>query len=76
MVLKSHLEKSTNFKMKRKSSVNRNKVVGTHLTTNEAVDLKWYKGASRYNNGATRFENKYKFRFIISSMKSQYKICQ
>ena len=34
------------------------------------VSLKWYRGANRYNNGATRYKNKYKLRFILSKAKS------
>jgi hypothetical protein len=33
------------------------------------ISLRWYRGASRYNNGATRFGNKYIMRFIIARAK-------
>jgi hypothetical protein len=36
---------------------------------NYMVNLKWYRGASRYNNGATLFGNKYRMRFIIARAK-------
>ena len=29
------------------------------------VSLKWFRGASRYNNGATKYGKKYDFRFIM-----------
>jgi hypothetical protein len=29
------------------------------------VSLKWLRGASRYNNGATRFNDKYRIRLIM-----------
>ncbi len=51
-------------------TINRHKVVGYHPVTNEAVNLKWFRGAGRYNNGATRFGRKYEFRHIISSLKA------
>jgi hypothetical protein len=34
------------------------------------VNLKWYRGASRYNNGATRYKNKYKLRLILNKAKN------
>jgi hypothetical protein len=33
------------------------------------VSLKWYRAASRYNNGATRFGNKYRMRLILARAK-------
>ena len=29
------------------------------------VSLKWLRGASRYNNGATRYQDKYRIRLIM-----------
>ena len=29
------------------------------------VSLKWLRGASRYNNGATRYDRKYRIRVIM-----------
>ncbi len=45
------------------------KIIGSHPVTNEPISLKWYRGASRYNNGATIFGNKYLFRYLISRNK-------
>ncbi len=42
------------------------KVRGTHPVTSEPIDLKWYRGASRYNNGATLYGDKYKLRYLIA----------
>jgi hypothetical protein len=33
---------------------------------NVLVSLKWYRGANRYNNGPTRYKNKYRLRLILS----------
>ncbi len=43
----------------------------TVLISNEKtlVNLKWYRGASRYNNGTTVYKNKYKLRLILSRAK-------
>jgi hypothetical protein len=44
------------------------------VTINEEewlVDLKWYRGASRYNNGCTRFGNKYDLRLALSRSKAR-----
>ena len=54
-------------------SIDSNKIVGKHPITNQVVDLKWYRGANRYNNGATRYGKKYQFRHIISSLKEKLK---
>jgi hypothetical protein len=32
-------------------------------------DLKWLRGANRWNNGATRFANKYLLRVIVGQQK-------
>ncbi len=37
------------------------------------VSLKWYRGASRYNNGATKYGNKYLLRLLIGRSKSTLK---
>jgi hypothetical protein len=34
------------------------------------VSLKWYRGASRYNNGAKKYKNKYKMRLILNKAKN------
>lgn len=39
------------------------------MDTEYMVSLKWYRGASRYNNGATRYKRKYLMRLIISRAK-------
>ena len=30
------------------------------------VSLKWLRGASRYNNGATKYKRKHLFRYLIN----------
>ena len=35
------------------------------------VSLKWYRGASRYNNGATIYGNKYLLRLLIGRSKTK-----
>ena len=60
------------LKMKR---INPYKIVGKHPYLDAGVDLKWYRGASRYNNGATRYGRKYEFRHRIALAKvNPYKI--
>lgn len=46
--------------------INPHKIVGKHPYMDVDVDLKWYRGASRYNNGATLYGRKYIFRYLIS----------
>jgi hypothetical protein len=36
-----------------------------------SVSPKWYRGASRYNNGATKFGRKYFIRLIMSWAKNK-----
>jgi hypothetical protein len=45
--------------------------IRTDFINNEKqfVSLKWYRGASRYNNGATIYGNKYLFRQLIGRAK-------
>jgi hypothetical protein len=50
--------------------VNPHQIVGKHPYLDVQVDLKWYRGASRYNNGATLYRRKYIFRFLISRRKN------
>jgi len=50
-------------------NINPYKVVGHHPVTTDPVSLKWFRGASRYNNGATRYGKKYLLRYIMSSLK-------
>jgi hypothetical protein len=59
------------FKQMRKKSIDPYKIVDKHPITNNSIDLKWYRGANRYNNGATRYGQKYQFRYIISSIKQK-----
>lgn len=33
------------------------------------ANLRWFRGANRYNNGATHYKDKYHFRFIIGRAK-------
>jgi len=51
--------------------LNPRKIVGDHPTTNEPVDLKWYRGANRYNNGATLYGKKYLLRYLLSMLKQR-----
>lgn len=37
------------------------------------VSLKWYRGASRYNNGCTRYGRKYHLRLAIGRAKEYAK---
>ena len=34
------------------------------------VNLKWFRGASRYNNGCTRYGKKYHLRWVIGRAKA------
>jgi hypothetical protein len=45
------------------------KIAGVHPVTNDHVNLKWFRGASRYNNGATLYGKKYLLRLILSRLK-------
>ncbi len=49
--------------------VNPNKILSTHPVTGELVDLKWFRGASRYNNGTTLYGKKYVLRYLIGRSK-------
>ncbi len=51
--------------------VNPFKIVSLHPWLDIPVDLRWYRGASRWNNGCTRYGNKYQLRLIISRMKDK-----
>jgi hypothetical protein len=33
------------------------------------VNLRWFRGASRYNNGSTLYKGKYQFRYLIGRCK-------
>ena len=35
------------------------------------VSLKWFRGANRYNNGATKYGKKYNLRYIIHCAKDR-----
>ena len=52
-------------------NIDPNKIVGKHPYTCESVTLKWYRGASRYNNGATLYGKKYILRFILGRLKAK-----
>jgi hypothetical protein len=47
------------------------KIVGEHPVTNSPIDLKWYRSASRYNNGATLYGSKYRMRYLIAYSKQK-----
>ena len=49
--------------------INPYEIVGTHPVTDEPINLKWMRGASRYNNGATIYGRKYLCRNIFSGLK-------
>ena len=53
--------------------INPYEIVGTHPVTDEPINLKWMRGASRYNNGATIYGKKYLFRYLLSSLKETLK---
>ena len=57
--------------MKRKIKVNRHLPAGNHPVTDEVVTLKWFRGAHRYNNGATKYGRQYVFRYIVGLLKYQ-----
>jgi hypothetical protein len=57
----------------KKKSTSPHKIAGTHPVTDEPINLKWVRGASRYNNGATIYGKKYLFRYILSSLKETLK---
>jgi hypothetical protein len=54
-------------------STNPHKIVGKHPIKGEPINLKWVRGASRYNNGATIYGKKYWFRYILSGLKETLK---
>ncbi len=59
---------------KRTQRLNPNKIVGQHpFLSDVMVDLRWYRGASRYNNGATTYGTKYQFRLFINRAKEREK---
>jgi hypothetical protein len=39
------------------------------------VNLKWFRGANRYNNGCTRYGRKYYFRLVMSWAKGYAAKC-
>jgi len=39
--------------------------------TETMVSLKWFRGANRYNNGATRYKGMYAFRLAIGRAKQR-----
>ncbi|MCB0701015.1 MAG: hypothetical protein KDC11_14280 [Chitinophagaceae bacterium] len=41
------------------------KIVGKFPGTDNELDVRWYRGASRYNNGATRYGDKYFLRLVL-----------
>ncbi len=47
----------------------------THIGDKEiVVTLKWFRGAGRYNNGATIYKQKYNLRLILSRAKEHLKV--
>ena len=54
-------------------SLNPYKIAGEHPVLGTPVTLKWYRGANRYNNGATRYGRQYQFRYLIGLRKEQMK---
>jgi hypothetical protein len=54
---------------RKKARIDVHKIIGTHPVLNEPIDLKWYRAASRYNNGATLYGNKYKLRYLLGYAK-------
>jgi len=52
-------------------SINPHKIIGDHPVTSEPIDLKWYRGASRYNNGATIYGRKYLLRLLLGRLKQK-----
>jgi len=55
----------------KKQHINPHKIIDTHPYVETPVDLKWYRGANRYNNGATRYGRKYQFRYLIALCKQK-----
>ena len=53
-------------------------IIPIHLPEGETLaSLKWLRGANRYNNGATKYGNKYFFRLVMGwaqNMKLKSKI--
>ena len=47
------------------------KSIQVHLNSEDIrfVDLRWFRGANRYNNGATRYKGRHQFRFVIGKSK-------
>jgi hypothetical protein len=56
---------------KKKSSINVHKIIGNHPVIDEPIDLKWYRGACRYNNGATLYGTRYRLRQILAYNKEK-----
>jgi len=56
---------------KRRNNIDIHKIVGSHPVTGEATSLKWYRGASRYNNGATLYGKKYMLRYLLGYAKQK-----
>jgi hypothetical protein len=49
--------------------VNRQNIKVAINDEDSMVSLKWLRGASRYNNGSTRYGRKYYLRLVIGSAK-------
>ena len=47
------------------------KIISVGSEQSYSVNLRWFRGANRYNNGATRYKGKYKFRLFIGRAKQQ-----
>lgn len=46
-------------------NVNRQYIKVTINEEDSLVNLKWFRGANRYNNGCTRYGRKYHFRIVM-----------
>jgi len=53
------------------NNINPYKVIGDHPITNDPINLKWMRGASRYNNGATIYGRKYLLRLLLGRLKQK-----
>ena len=45
--------------------IHKNDIVVKIVDEQVSVNLKWLRGANRYNNGATKYNKKYKLRLIL-----------
>jgi len=59
------------YSLIRKPTIDVYKIVNEHPVTGEPVNLKWCRSAGRYNNGATRYGNKYRLRYLVGYSKTK-----